>query len=243
MKIRLRLLKARPKIYVISDNRNVSLRIVGCSFLRIALKDDHHKKRTDMLAYTRIKYNYLETVAMAFNISARDRDSSSKKMLQLVRLLLQCMQTLHSVDYRLKIHSFWYQQFDPRLTSVLGGGQPVVDSDAADDCCLYFTTMRAMNVQGDMSSIPIDKFKSHYVPVFDLSAMQNVTEMCYYPEVFGELMRLELNFAFPLEYVTELSVFEERVSSIAVHYFDVVGESIQKRYCFSPAKKTILSRY
>ena len=39
---------------MISDNPNVSLGIVDCSLYtrRFALKDDYHKKRVDMLAYT-----------------------------------------------------------------------------------------------------------------------------------------------------------------------------------------------
>ena len=46
MKIRLRLIRARPIFYMISDNPNVSLGNVGCSIYtrRIALKDDYHKK-------------------------------------------------------------------------------------------------------------------------------------------------------------------------------------------------------
>ena len=46
MKIKLRLIRDRPKIYMISDNPNVSLGIVDCSLYtrRIALKDDYHKK-------------------------------------------------------------------------------------------------------------------------------------------------------------------------------------------------------
>ena len=44
MKIRLRLIRARPNFYMISDNPNVSLEIVHCSLYtrRIALKDDSH---------------------------------------------------------------------------------------------------------------------------------------------------------------------------------------------------------
>ena len=51
MKNRLRLIRARPNFYMISDNPNVSLGIVDCSIYtrRIALKDDYHKKRMDML--------------------------------------------------------------------------------------------------------------------------------------------------------------------------------------------------
>ena len=73
MKIRLRLIRARPIFYNISDNPNVSLGIVDCSLYtrRIALKDDYHKKRMDMLAYTPVEYNYLETLAKTFIIPAR----------------------------------------------------------------------------------------------------------------------------------------------------------------------------
>ena len=59
MKFRLRLIRARPNSYMISDNHNVSLGIVDCSFytFRIALEDDYHKKRMDMLAYTPVEFN------------------------------------------------------------------------------------------------------------------------------------------------------------------------------------------
>ena len=62
MKVRLRLIRARPNFYMISDNPNVSLGIVDCSLYtrRIALKDDYHIKRMDMLAYAPVQYNYLE---------------------------------------------------------------------------------------------------------------------------------------------------------------------------------------
>ena len=73
MKVRIRLTRARPNFYMISDNPNVSLGIVDCSLYnrRITLKDDYHKKRMDMLAYSPIEYNYLETLAKTFIIPAR----------------------------------------------------------------------------------------------------------------------------------------------------------------------------
>ena len=60
MKIRLRLIRARPNFYMISDNPNVSFGIVDCSLYtrRVALKDDYHKKRIDMLAYAPVEFNY-----------------------------------------------------------------------------------------------------------------------------------------------------------------------------------------
>ena len=54
MKVRLRLIRARPNFYMISDNPIGIHGIVDCSLYtrRIALKDDYHKKPMDMLAYT-----------------------------------------------------------------------------------------------------------------------------------------------------------------------------------------------
>ena len=102
MKIGLRLIRARPNFCMISDNPNVSLGIVDCSLYtrRIALKDEYHKKRMDILAYAPVEFNYLETLAKTFIIPARqnqfiqeDKTNSFKKtfstMLQFVGLLLQ----------------------------------------------------------------------------------------------------------------------------------------------------------
>ena len=73
MKIRLRLIRARPIFYMINDNPNFSLGILDYSLYtrRIALKDDYHKKRMDMLAYASVEYIYLETLAKTFIILAR----------------------------------------------------------------------------------------------------------------------------------------------------------------------------
>ena len=56
--------------------------------------------------------------------------------------------------------------------------------------------------------------------------MQDATENCHYPELVGEPLRLEPNFTFPLEHVTELIVLGERMSSVAVDKFGVVGRNI-----------------
>ena len=82
-----------------------------------------------------------------------------------------------------------------------------------------------MNFQDDISSIPTDNFKYQYVLVFDLSSMQDATQNCHYPELVGKPLRLELNFTFPPEHVTELIVLRERMFSVAVDKFGVVGKT------------------
>ena len=86
--------------------------------------------------------------------------------------------------------------------------------------------MKEMNFQDDIPSIPIDDFKDHYVLVFDLNSVQDATENCHYPVLVGEPLRLELNFTNPLQNVTEFIVLGERMSSVAVDKFFVVGMNV-----------------
>ena len=101
--------------------------------------------------------------------------------------------------------------------------------------------MKAMNFQDDIPSIPIDDFKDHYVLVFDLTSMQDATENCHYPELVGEPLRLQLNFTNPLENVTELIVLGERMSSVAVDKFGVVGKIVKKWIILLCNKLSIVS--
>ena len=72
------------------------------------------------------------------------------------------------------------------------GGQPIVEFVAADTCCLYVTTKKAMNFQDDIPSIPIDNSKEHFVLLFGLTSVQDATEKFHYPELVAEPLTLEL---------------------------------------------------
>ena len=230
MKIRLRLMRARPTFSMISHNPNVSLGFVDCSLYTrlIALKDDYHKKRMDMLAYTPVEGNYFETHAKTFINPARQNQFIQENIFNNapIRRIAIAMNTISAFTGSYTENPFWYQQFDLRQIRILRRGQPIVDFDAADNCCLYVITMKAMNFQDDNPSFPIDNFKDHYVLVFDLTSMEDATENCHYPELVGEPLRLELNFTFPLEHVIELIVLGERMSSIAVDKFGIVGKNV-----------------
>ena len=230
MKFRLRLIRTRPTFYTISDNPIVSLGIIDCSLYtrRIPVKDDYHKKRMDKLAYSPVEFKYLETLAKTFIIPTRQNQFIQENIFinAPVRRIGFAMNTNSAFTGLYTENPFWYQQFDLRQIRILRGGQPIVEFDSANNCRLYVTTMRAMNFQDDIPSISNDNFKDHYVPVFDLTSMQNATETCHYPELFGEPLRLELNFTFPLGHNTELIVLGERMSSVAVDKFGVVGKNI-----------------
>ena len=215
---------------MISDNANVILGNVDCSLYtrRIALKDDYHKKRMDMLAYTPVEFNSLKTFAKTSIIPARQNQIIQENIFNNapVRRIAIAMNKNFAFTGSYTESPFWYQQFDVRQIRILGGGQPFVDSDAVDNCRLYVMKMKAMNFQDDIPSIPIDNFKDHYVLVCDLTSMRDATEKCDYPERVGEPLRLELNFTFPVEHVTALIVLGERMSLVAVDKFGVVGKNI-----------------
>ena len=102
-----------------------------------------------------------------------------------------------------------------------------MDFAAADNVRLHVTTMKPMNFQDDIPSIPFDNIRDHSVQVFDLTSMQDATEICFYPEPDGVPLRLDQNFPFLLEHLCELIVLGERMCSVAVDKFDVVGKNIQ----------------
>ena len=64
LKVKQRLIRARPNFNMITDNPNVDMRTVDCSYYtHSAFKDNCHKKWIDLLTYTPMEYKYLETLA------------------------------------------------------------------------------------------------------------------------------------------------------------------------------------
>ena len=232
MKVRIRLIRARPNFYMISDNPNVSLGIVDCTLYtrRVGLKEDYRRKRVYMLAYAPVEYNYMETLANSFIIPSSQNQFIQEKIFNNapIRRIAIAMNTNSAFTGSLTENPFWYQQFDLRQIRILRGGQPIVDYDTSDNFRLCVTTMKAMNFEDDIPSIPIDNFQDHYVLVFDLTSMQDATEHCHYPELVGEPLRLELNFNTALEHVTEINVLGERMYSVAVDKFGVVRKIFSK---------------
>ena len=228
-KVRMRMIKANPSFFMLSENPHVDLKIVNCALYtrRVVLKDEYHKKNMDMQLYSPIKYNFLETRAKTYIIPSGQNQFIQENIFnhEPIRRMAVAMNTNSAFTGSFHESPFWYRQFGLRHIRILRGGQAIVNFDTSDNCRLYVTTMRAMNYQDDIPSIPIDNFKDHYVLVFDLTSMQDATEHCHYPELIGEPLRLELYFKEALEQVTEVIVLGERMSMVAVDKFGVVGKN------------------
>ena len=220
MKVRIRLTGARQNFYMRSENPNVSLDIVDCSLYtrRVMPKEDYHKNKIPQLVYGPVEYNYMETLAKTFIIPARQNQFIQENIFHNapIRRIAISINSKSAFTGSCAENPFWYQQFNLRDIRILRGGQPTVHHDTTDNCRWYVTTKKAMNFQDDFPSIPNDKFRDHYVLVFDLTSMKDATEQCHYPELIGEPMRLELYFSSPLENVTEVIVLGEVMSCVAV---------------------------
>ena len=131
-----------------------------------------------MLAYTPVEVNYLETPAKTFIVPARKSQFIQENIFNKapVRRIAVAMNTNSAFTGSYTKNPFWYQQFELRQIRILRGGQPIVAFDAADNCRFYITTMKAMNFQDDIPSIPVDNSRDHYVLVFYLTSMQDATE-------------------------------------------------------------------
>ena len=93
-------------IHYPQDNPNVSLGIVdGSLYTRIALKDDYHKKRLDMLAYTPVEFNHLETLARTLIIPVRQSQFIEENIFNNARL-----SDCYCNEYgSFTENQFWYQ--------------------------------------------------------------------------------------------------------------------------------------
>ena len=165
VKIRIRPVRARPNFYMISENPNISLGIVDCSLYnrRVMLKEDYHKKRMSQLDYAPVEYNYMETLAETYIIPARQNQFIQETLFNNapIRRIAIAMDSNSAFSGFFAENPFWYQQFNLRDIRTLRGGQPIVHHGTTDICCLYVTTMKAMNYQDDVPSILIDNFKDH----------------------------------------------------------------------------------
>ena len=94
MTIRLRLIRARPNFYMISDNTDVNRGIVDCSIYtrRIALKDDYHKKEWTcslMLVWKKIICRLWQRHSTYLREKTNSFKKTSSTMPPFVGLLLQ----------------------------------------------------------------------------------------------------------------------------------------------------------
>ena len=99
--------------------------------------------------------------------------------------------------------------------------------------------MEATNFQDDIPSIPLQNFEDNYVPVFDLTSMEDATENYHYTELVEEPQRLGLTFTFPLEHVTELIILGKRMSPLQLTRLLLLEKNLKCMLFLSSKQSTI----
>ena len=124
----------------------------------------------------------METLEKTLIIPARQRPVCSKNILNNVPVRRNAIAMNKNFTFTGSVtkNPFRYQPFKLRPFRIFRGCHPNVNVDAAENCRLDITTIKAMNVQDDVPSIPIDNFKDQFVLWFDLVSMQDATENCPY---------------------------------------------------------------
>ena len=129
MRVRIRLIRARPNFYVIGENPNVSLGIVDCSLYtrRVMLKEDYHKKRMPQLAYAPVEYNYMETLAKTWIIPARQNHLIEENIFNNapIRRIAISRNSNSAFTGSFAENPFCYQQFNLRDIRIFRG-QPML---------------------------------------------------------------------------------------------------------------------
>ena len=202
MRVRIRLIRARPNFYIISENPFVSLGIVDCSQYtrRVMLKEDYQKNCLNQIMLQLSRTTSTWKHWQRHVIPERQNQFIQEKIFNSAPIprTAIAMNSKSAFTGSFAENPFSYQQFNPRDIRILRGGQPIAQHDTTDNCRLYVTTKKAMNFQGDIPSNRVDNFKDQYLLVFDLTSIQDATEHCGYPELIGEPLRFKLYFSSPL---------------------------------------------
>ena len=229
-KVRIKLIRARPNFYMLSDNPNVSLKIVDCSLFtrRVLVAEPNHQYLQWNLEREPAHYNYMETIARTFIIPSRQNQFIQEDVFNNapIRRIAVAMNTNSAVAGSFYENPFNYQQFHLRELRIIRGGRAIISLDTTSPCRPYVTTMKAMQFNEDFPALPMEHFQNHYILVFDLTSLQDAAEHLHYPELSGESLRLEMFFQFPLEQVTEMIVLGERLSNIQIDKFGTVAKNV-----------------
>ena len=207
---------------MLSDNPNVSLKIVDCSLFtrRILVAEPNHQYLQWNLEKEPAQYNYMETIARTFIIPSRQNQCIQENVSNNapIRRVAVAMNTTSAVAGSFYENPFNYHQFHLRELIIIRSGRAIISLDTTSPCRPYVTTMKAMQFNEDFPALPMEDFRNHYILVFDLTSLQESAEHLHYPELSGESLRLEMFFQFPLEQVTEVIVLGERLSNVQIFH-------------------------
>ena len=193
---------------MLSDKPNVSLKIVHCWLFtrRVLVAELKHQYLQWNLERESAQYNYMETIARTFIFPSRQNQFIQENIFNNapIRRVAVAMNTNSAVAGSFYENPFSYRRFHLGELRIIRGGRAIVSLDTTSPCRPYVTTMKAMQFNEDFPAVPMKHYQYHYILVFDMTSLQDAAEQLHYPELSGEILRLEMFIQFPLEQVTEV---------------------------------------
>ena len=195
-KVRNKFIRARPNLNMLSDNSNVTLKVVDCSLLtrKTLAAEPNDQYLQCNLEREPAQYNNLETIARTFLIPSRQNQFIQENILNNAPIRRKAVAT--NTNSALA-GSFYetiskYQQFHLRELRFIRVGKAIVSLDTTSPCRPYVTTTKVMQFNIDFPVLPTEDFQNPYTMVFDLISLQDAAELLHYSELGGEGLRLEI---------------------------------------------------
>ena len=211
VKIRLRLVRSRSNMYIITNqNKKFWCSILQASLFtqQVVMEDRIYKDLHSSLQLRAARYNFSEVLAKTFGIPNGQNQYIHENIFNApIRRLAIALNINTAFTGSLKTNPFHYQKFNLRSNRIVWGSHVVVDLDTTDKVQSYITTMRALMFDEDGAGIPLEDYPEHFVQVFDLTSTQEANAQIYYPDVVAASMRMELYFTSPLPSATERAAF------------------------------------
>ena len=162
-KVRIKLVRAGPNFSMLSDNPNVSLKIVDCSLFtrRILVAEPNHQYLQWNLEREPAQYNYIETIARTFIILSRQNQFIQENIFNYapIRRVAVAMKKNSAVAGSFYENPFSYQQFHLGELRIIRGGRAIVSLDTTSPCRTYVTTMKARQFNKDLPALLMEDFK------------------------------------------------------------------------------------
>jgi len=168
-------------------------------------------------------YTFTETEAKTFIIPAGQNNVVRENAFngRSVRCVAIAMNTNENFNGSRFSNPFHYQSFGLTRVAIFNQATRLVDikinpRDQNGHVQLYYNTLKALHFQHDGPDVDLEDYKDHFVMVFDLTSTQQSNNEVYYPELTASQLRIELNFAEPLEKAVEVLVLGEILTTVYI---------------------------
>ena len=136
-----------------------------------------------------------------------------------IRSLAIAMNTNEDFIGSVTSNPFCYRDFGLQKLVIYRNGSPIVNISLANGgyARMYYVTNKSLHFDHNSPGITLSDYRNgHFVMIFDLTSTLQSNIQCYYPELVGAALRLELSFKAALEKSIEVLLIGEQLTTLYV---------------------------